>query len=87
MDKEGTDTDSGGVELQTYTYAEAAGMMHCSVGSVRRLVKQGVIKGFSFTGNPRIVTHLLAKSVEGFIANAGRLPAHSTDHERTQGRK
>ena len=82
-----TDKNNDGIELRTYTYAEAAGMMHCSVGSVRRLVKQGVIKGFSFTGNPRIVTHLLAKSVEGFIANAGRLPAHPTEHERTQGRR
>ena len=81
------DTDNNGVELRTYTYAEAAGMMHCSVGSVRRLVKQGVIKGFSFTGNPRIVTHLLAKSVEALIANADKWPAHPTSHDRTQGRR
>ena len=73
MDKEGTDTDSGGVELRTCTYAQAADMLHCSVGSVRRLVKTGQISGFSWSGNPRIVTHILVRSVEAFIerANAG----------------
>ena len=78
-----TDKDNNGVELRTYTYAQAADMLHCSVGTVRMLVKQGAIKGFSFTGNPRIVTHLLARSVEEFVDRAGGGPAH----KQTQGRR
>ena len=75
MDKDkGKGTGSGAVELKTCNYAAAADRLHCSIGTVRRLVKTGQISGFSWSGNPRIVTHILVRSVEAFIerANAGR---------------
>lgn len=55
------------------SFGEAAERLHCSVSMVRRLVKQGDIRGFSLNGNARIATRVLASSLRAFVeAQAAR---------------
>lgn len=53
-----------------YTFKEAADRLHCSISAVRRLAKDGVLKGFSLTGGA-ILTRVTARSLLEFVKVAG----------------
>lgn len=53
-----------------YTFKEAADRLHCSISAVRRLAKDGVLKGFSLTGGA-ILTRVTARSLLEFVEVAG----------------
>ena len=53
-----------------YTFKEAADRLHCSISAVRRLAKDGVLKGFSLTGGA-ILTRVTARSLLEFVVVAG----------------
>ena len=49
---------------------EAAAMLHCSNATVRRLVKQGALRGLSLGGASGAITRVTVESLRAFIARA-----------------
>ena len=73
-------------EPLAFSFSEAADKLHCSVSAVRRLVKSGILKGFSLSGGS-VLTRVTARSVREFVDRAGGGPAHPTANKRTPGRR
>jgi hypothetical protein len=73
-------------EPLAFSFSEAADKLHCSVSAVRRLVKSGILKGFSLSGGS-VLTRVTARSVREFVDRAGGGSAHPTANKRTPGRR
>ena len=55
-----------------FSIGEAAQVLHCSPATVRRLVKNGILKGLSLGGTSGAVTRVTVQSVRDFVSRAGR---------------
>lgn len=62
-----TMTKKPDAEPLAYTLCEAADLLHCSVITIRRLVRSGVLHGFSLGGRKNVVTRVSAQSVRDLI--------------------
>ena len=69
MMKSKSTSDDSGPEL-LYSIGEAAQVLHCSPATVRRLVKNGILKGLSLGGTSGAITRVTAKSVRDFVRRA-----------------
>ena len=69
------DSQQAGEPL-AFSFSEAADKLHCSVSAVRRLVKSGILKGFSLSGGS-VLTRVTAR-LPGLL----RAAAYSVFKER-----
>ena len=60
-----TNTTTGVIVPVSYTLGEAAQVLVYSVTTIRRLVKRGLLKGYSLSGSP-IVTRVTRESVHHY---------------------
>ena len=58
-------------EPLVYSFGEAADQLHCSISTVRRLVKTGSLQGLSLSGGA-ILTRVTAMSVRKFVERAAQ---------------
>lgn len=65
-----TPNSAKGPEL-LYSIGEAAQVLHCSPATVRRLVKNGILKGLSLGGTSGAITRVTVRSVRDFVNHAG----------------